>query len=155
MKNIAAMYLIVIASLMLVGSAALVFLYIESTNFQQEPDKTVTTTIKEAEPASNLNPTQTLGKGLFEANCQSCHSIEQDITGPKLKDLEKRRTFDWFKKWVRNPSGMIKTDAYGRALATKWAPNIMTSFGGLTDADLLGLFEYIKAGKGDRQLGGY
>jgi cytochrome c551/c552 len=84
------------------------------------------------------------GKKLFEANCQSCHAVYQDVTGPKLKDIEKRRPMDWIIKWVKNPPAMIKSDAYAKALADKWSPTIMTAFGSLSDKEIKSIVEYIK-----------
>ena len=40
------------------------------------------------------------GKTLFEGKCQSCHAINNKLVGPALKDVHKKRKYDWLVKWI-------------------------------------------------------
>ena len=47
------------------------------------------------------------GEAIFKNNCSSCHKINEDMTGPALKDIEKRRDRAWIYKWVHNSSAVV------------------------------------------------
>lgn len=85
------------------------------------------------------------GKTLFEQNCQACHLINEDATGPALKGIETRRPMDWIIKWVKNSQGLIKSgDAYANELSKKWGGAVMPPFGSLKDDQIKAIVEYVK-----------
>ncbi|WP_230680248.1 c-type cytochrome [Pontibacter rufus] len=86
------------------------------------------------------------GKAVFEANCAVCHSIQNDVVGPALKDVDKRHDIDWIKKFVKNSTEVIKGgDPEATALFEKYSKIQMPSFGGqLQDADIENVVAYIK-----------
>ncbi len=107
------------------------------------------------------------GKGLFKANCASCHKIDKDFTGPNLYGITERRPKQWLYAFTRNPIKLISDgyytdgpeqpavvdsthqeiipDFYSACLAHKWRPALMTSFPQLTDTDLDALYAYVKS----------
>ena len=80
------------------------------------------------------------GEILFKNNCDSCHKIDKDFTGPALRGSFER----WPDKksmynFIRNPSQ--SENAYVIALRKKWAPAMMTSFK-LSDSELDSIMNY-------------
>ena len=67
------------------------------------------------------------GEALFKAQCANCHKPDVDYTGPALQGWKERQpSKDWIYKWVANPSAMIASDDYAKALFAKWKPTVMT-----------------------------
>jgi mono/diheme cytochrome c family protein len=96
------------------------------------PDDTLTQKIKK-------------GEQLYKNNCQNCHKISTDYTGPLLDNVTERRSKKWLYDFTRNPAQMIATDASALCLLETWKPTVMTSFESLTDKDLDALYGYIKS----------
>jgi cytochrome c551/c552 len=57
--------------------------------------------------SSLLAQTAEEGKTLYQANCTSCHAINEKVVGPALKDVHKRREEAWLLKWVKNSQKLI------------------------------------------------
>ena len=49
------------------------------------------------------------GEKLFNANCTSCHAINDKVVGPALKDVDKRQSEAWLIKWIQNSQAVIKS----------------------------------------------
>lgn len=62
------------------------------------------------------------GGGIFQSKgCTACHTIGGgDKIGPDLMGLFSRRTEKWVKKFISNPSSMIKSDAEAKKLKTQF-----------------------------------
>ncbi|WP_347158766.1 c-type cytochrome [Pontibacter chitinilyticus] len=86
------------------------------------------------------------GKKVFEANCAVCHSVQNDVVGPALKDVDKRHDLAWIKSFVKNSTEVIKSgDPEATALFEKYHKVQMPSFGGqLTDGDIENVVAYVK-----------
>lgn len=91
------------------------------------------------------------GQQLFATNCQSCHNLYRDGTGPALIGVEERGPWaekgrPELHKWVRNPPAYIPTSPYTQALYAQYK-SYMTAFtpGVLSDKDIDAIFDYIKA----------
>ncbi len=86
------------------------------------------------------------GAKLFSANCTSCHSINEKIVGPPLKNVHKKYDEAWIIKWVKNSQEFIKS---GDAKAVKvYEENNkipMTSFATFTDLQVKSIIAYVKA----------
>jgi Cytochrome C oxidase, cbb3-type, subunit III len=84
------------------------------------------------------------GKALFKANCASCHKPTMEFTGPaltKCRDREPDR--DWAYRFTRNPSVMVQTNAYARAIFQKYNKTQMTAFGEqLTRDEVTAILDY-------------
>ena len=85
------------------------------------------------------------GQAVFLAKgCNGCHNFGggDSATGPDLKGVTQRRTDDWLKRWIKNPTEMLKTDAAAKELAKKF-PNPMPPLG-LNDAEIDQVIAYLK-----------
>ena len=86
------------------------------------------------------------GKTLFTNNCAQCHAVTgEKVVGPGLKGIEERApSRDWLHKWIRNSSAVIATgDAYANQVFNANGKVQMSSFPGLSDADIDGILAYI------------
>ncbi len=85
------------------------------------------------------------GKILFEENCTVCHAIHEEIVGPALKDVHKRQTVDWLKKFINNSQKVIQSgDEYAVKLYEKYNKTQMTSFD-FSDKEIMDILAYIQA----------
>ena len=88
------------------------------------------------------------GEALFKAQCANCHKPNQDYTGPALAGARKREpSTEWVYKWVANPSAMIASDPYAKALFEKWKPTVMTAFPALKKAEIDAILDYVDSYK--------
>jgi cytochrome c oxidase subunit 2 len=86
------------------------------------------------------------GEKLFNANCVSCHAINDKVVGPALKDVHKRRDEKWLISWIKNSQKMVKSgDATAVALYKEYNESVMTSFENLNDNQIKSIIEYVKA----------
>lgn len=85
------------------------------------------------------------GKALFNANCASCHKMDQDLTGPALMGVQDRwPSEDLLKLWIKNwPAAVATGDAYAVKMKD-WSPSAMNQFPNLADADLDAILTYIR-----------
>ncbi len=57
------------------------------------------------------------GSTLFRNHCKACHSIDQKLVGPALKDVHLRRDSAWIYSFVKSSQSMIANgDSIGMAL---------------------------------------
>jgi mono/diheme cytochrome c family protein len=88
----------------------------------------------------------TKGKKVFLArSCNGCHTVGKgDLAGPDLGGLLERRTMAWVKKWLRDPTSMLMTDATAKAMLKQYdnlrMPNLK-----LTNDEIDALIHYIAA----------
>ncbi len=71
------------------------------------------------------------GRKLFEENCAGCHSLnEQQIVGPGLKDVVKRRGREWVLHYVREPGEVRRMkDPIALELRKKFGSSEMPDLG--------------------------
>ncbi|MCB9252359.1 MAG: c-type cytochrome [Flavobacteriales bacterium] len=85
------------------------------------------------------------GKQLFESKCQSCHAIKNKLVGPALKDVHKRRSYEWLTKWIRNNDALRKSgDKDANEIFEQFNKSVMTNFTDLTDDEIASLVMYIE-----------
>lgn len=87
------------------------------------------------------------GEKLFKQNCATCHRIDDKmVVGPGLAGIEDRApSREWLVKWVQGPAAMIASgDAYANSIKDA-SPSMMTDFGYLEEAEILAIFDYVKA----------
>jgi mono/diheme cytochrome c family protein len=89
------------------------------------------------------------GKTLFQQNCQTCHALNKDLTGPALAGVTSRGPWTDRKelyKWVHNPPAYIASDktGYTKGLQEKFHA-LMTPFPQLGEKDIDNLMAYIEA----------
>jgi len=85
------------------------------------------------------------GQNLFQQNCQSCHALDKNLTGPALRGVEGRGPWTERKnliQWVKNPAMFVPTTPYTKELQKTYG-QIMPSFPQLSDEDIHAIFDYI------------
>ncbi len=87
------------------------------------------------------------GHALFQANCASCHKINEKLVGPALSGVESRwPSRDKIHSWVHNSTAVIKSgDPYAVSLYNEFNKTQMTAFPQLADKDIDAILDYIKA----------
>jgi mono/diheme cytochrome c family protein len=98
-------------------------------------------------PSSKESAALSKGKNLFQQNCQSCHSLDKDLTGPALRGFTQRGP--WENKeniyaWIKNPSAFMANNDYTKNLKAQYG-SVMPSFPGLTTAEIDEIVNYISA----------
>jgi cytochrome c551/c552 len=84
------------------------------------------------------------GEALFKSNCTSCHSINDKVIGPALKNVQTKHSEEWLLKWVKNSQAMVKSgDADAVRLFNDNNKIVMTSFN-LKDDEIKAIIGYIK-----------
>src|SRR5215216_2109904 len=77
------------------------------------------------------------GEKLFNANCTSCHAINERVVGPALKGADKKHSEGWLIKWVKNSQAMVKAgDPEAVKIFQEFNGAVMTPFPNLTDAQI-------------------
>ncbi|MCU7551236.1 c-type cytochrome [Chitinophagaceae bacterium LB-8] len=85
------------------------------------------------------------GKQLFAANCQTCHSLTKDLTGPALAGVTERGPWGDRKNlhaWVHNPAAFMANNAYAKGLQAKFG-SVMPSFPQLAEKDIDAIIDYV------------
>jgi mono/diheme cytochrome c family protein len=87
------------------------------------------------------------GQALFNANCKTCHKLDQRYTGPALRGVTERRELDWAKRFIVNSQLLIQSgDAAAVALYREYNNIVMPSHEFLSDDDVMNLLSYIEYG---------
>ncbi|HEU0110175.1 MAG TPA: c-type cytochrome [Flavisolibacter sp.] len=86
------------------------------------------------------------GQQIFQQQCQSCHALDKNLTGPGLRGVEERGPWGDranLVKWVHNPAAFIPTTPYTQDLQKTYG-SIMPSFPQLSEEDINAIFDWIK-----------
>lgn len=87
------------------------------------------------------------GKSVFNANCKTCHKLDQKMIGPALRGVTDRQSAEWAKSFIKNSSAVIASgDEYATALFAEFNNTVMPAHGFLSDDDLNNLLSYIEYG---------
>jgi len=86
------------------------------------------------------------GKTVFENRCASCHKISnQDLVGPGLANVNKRREQEWLIKFIKNSQKLIKNgDELANRLYNEYNQTIMPSHTDLSKAEIINTLDYIQ-----------
>ncbi|OGX90073.1 c-type cytochrome [Hymenobacter coccineus] len=88
------------------------------------------------------------GDALFKANCTQCHAINEQVVGPALAGVTKRRTIAWIIPWVKNSAKVVASgDEYAVALYGKFQKQQMPSFQ-LSNEQIQDIVAYIDSQEG-------
>src|SRR5882672_10699770 len=62
------------------------------------------------------------GQSLFQSRgCTGCHSIGKGKrSGPDLAGVTQRRSLEWLRRWIKNPTIMFETDSTAKALLAQF-----------------------------------
>lgn len=101
-----------------------------------------------ADPAVlNTDEAIAAGKAVFNANCKTCHKLDQKYIGPALRGATDRNPAAWVKTWIANSQAVIASgDSYAVALFKEYNNSIMPTYTFLSDAELDGVLAYIEYG---------
>ena len=83
------------------------------------------------------------GKALFEKNCLSCHSFEQDGIGPALGGITTHTPTDWIKNFIKNPLAIMQSDDTIAAQLRIRYKSVMPSFPQFSDDELTSIVAYL------------
>lgn len=85
------------------------------------------------------------GAELYQSKgCTACHTIGQgDKAGPDLMGLFSRRTEDWVKNFISDPSRVLKTDTSARQLKAQYTIEMPNSE--LTKQEISQIINFLKA----------
>ncbi|MDN3669743.1 cytochrome c3 family protein [Echinicola jeungdonensis] len=87
------------------------------------------------------------GESLFNANCKTCHKLDQKFTGPALRGVSDRRDIAWIKAFVKNSQKVIQGgDETAVELFEEFNNTVMPSHAFLSDEDIMNLLSYIEYG---------
>ncbi len=87
------------------------------------------------------------GKSIFNANCRTCHRLDQKNVGPALRGVTDRHSIDWTKRFIKNSQALIASgDAEAVAIYNEYNQLAMPAHEFLSDDDLLNLLAYIEYG---------
>lgn len=85
-----------------------------------------------------------VGDALFKANCTQCHSIHEEVVGPPLARISKRRPIEWLVPWVHNSAKVIASgDAYAVKIFEENGKQQMPSFPQLSDKEIKAILAWI------------
>lgn len=83
------------------------------------------------------------GDVLFRSNCTQCHAVNEQVVGPALAGISKRRPIAWILPWVKNSGKVVAGgDNYAMALFNKSNKQQMPSFE-LTDKEIVSIVAYV------------
>ncbi|HEY1114476.1 MAG TPA: c-type cytochrome, partial [Chitinophagaceae bacterium] len=86
------------------------------------------------------------GKQLFQQNCQTCHALDKNLTGPALRGFTERGPWgdrEELYKWMKNPAAYIKGSDYAKGLQQQFGGVIMQAFPTLSTAQIDAIVEYV------------
>lgn len=87
------------------------------------------------------------GKSIFNANCRTCHRLDQKNIGPALRGVSDRHSIEWNKNFIRNSQALIASgDAEAVAIYNEYNQLAMPAHEFLSDEDVMNLLSYIEYG---------
>ncbi len=83
----------------------------------------------------------------FKANCATCHTIGGGrLTGPDLKDVEKRKDRGWLTRFILDPQAVLDSgDAYAKKLLEEARGSVMPKAAGMDRARAVAMLDLIAA----------
>src|SRR5512140_140706 len=111
-------------SVIILASVVIVFLSINNPVFHTQ-DKGVGP-VKELKLGPVDKKLAGQGQQIFSAKCVACHSLDQQIIGPPLRNVTKRRTPEFVMNMILNPTNMEKEDKVTKDLHKKYIATPMT-----------------------------
>lgn len=113
------------------------------TSIAQNPAPAPADAAAAAAPAASGSGDVAKGKELFNTNCAACHKLDAKATGPALRGVSAKHDKDWFYKWIRNSSDLIKSgDAAAVKLFEENNKAVMTAFPQLSNEDIDNILAY-------------
>ncbi|WP_296703560.1 c-type cytochrome [Algoriphagus sp.] len=87
------------------------------------------------------------GKAVYNANCKTCHKLDQKLIGPALRGATDRQPVELVKSFIKNSQAVIASgNEYYSDLYAEYNNTVMISHEFLTDDELNNLLAYIEYG---------
>lgn len=87
------------------------------------------------------------GKAVYNANCKTCHKLDQKLIGPALRGASERQPVEIVKAFIKNSQAVIASgNSYYNDLYKEYNNTVMISHEFLSDDDLNNLLSYIEFG---------
>jgi mono/diheme cytochrome c family protein len=97
------------------------------------------------------SPEEKAGDALFRANCAQCHAVNNQVVGPALANIKKRRRINWVVSWVHNSAKVVASgDEYAVKLFNDNGQQQMPSFPELSSKDIENIVAWINSPAGGR-----
>ncbi|MBF9238204.1 c-type cytochrome [Hymenobacter sp. BT683] len=88
------------------------------------------------------------GDALFKNNCAQCHAVNEQVVGPALAGITKRRPVSWLLPWIKNSSKVVASgDEYAVAIFNKYNKQQMPSFA-LSDQEVNSILAWVTSQEG-------
>lgn len=85
------------------------------------------------------------GKAIFQSQCASCHSVNKQLIGPALANVDQRHTEAWIMQFIRSSQKMVKSgDKQAAELFNKYQI-VMPDHPDMTDLQIKSILSYIKS----------
>jgi mono/diheme cytochrome c family protein len=89
----------------------------------------------------------TKGQEVFEGTCAACHTLTHDqVVGPGLKDITKKRKIYWLMNYLANPDPMIDKDPELQATFKKLGMRMANP--NLKEDEIKAVVEYLRKNDG-------
>jgi len=83
------------------------------------------------------------GKALFENNCSTCHSFQQNGIGPTLSGVTHHVETEWIRNFIKDPAKIIASgDSRALSLVENYKTH-MPSFSGFSEEELDAILSYL------------
>jgi cytochrome c2 len=85
------------------------------------------------------------GLKVFQANCKSCHRLDQKLVGPALRYTFQARDSVWFRKMIKDGNALVTSgDTLAIRLFNAYNQTPHTSFSSMSRESLDDLIDYLK-----------
>jgi cytochrome c551/c552 len=85
------------------------------------------------------------GETLFNRNCTSCHTLDEKVVGPPLRNITAKHDEKWLVDFIRDSQKMIRAgDKEAVKIYDEYNGSIMTSFSNLSDDEIRAILNYLK-----------
>lgn len=85
------------------------------------------------------------GEKGFRTHCNACHSAHQEIYGPMLGSISKKKPEPWLISFIQNSQSVIKSgDPYAKELFKNFGNQVMPSFKELAEKDIKAILYYLE-----------
>lgn len=82
------------------------------------------------------------GESIFQTKCVACHSYDQKLIGPPMKDVTERRNPAWIMNMILNPMEMTQKDPIAKALLEEYNAQMVNM--NVTEEDARAILEYLR-----------
>ena len=82
------------------------------------------------------------GKKIFTEKCAACHKLDTKFVGPPLREVAKRRSFEYIVSQIMHPELMIKNNDTTKVLLTKYLTQMPNQH--LSIEEAMSVLEYLR-----------